>query len=73
MEYSEDTNGVLRNRKSKTDKQYLGKKKGNNDLHSTTQNIKARETRAPQKAGDKLICPGMSPGLAPLVRLVMLL
>ena len=50
QEKFEDTKGVIRSRKSKNDRQYNGqKKKGNNNLQSTTQKTKNQATQTPLK------------------------
>jgi hypothetical protein len=46
----EDTNVVIRNRKSKKDRQY-NDQKINNDLQHTTQKIKDSATQNPLKTG----------------------
>ena len=50
----EDAKGVIRDRKSKTDRHYNVQRKEdkgtNTDLQNTTQKIKDRETRTPLKA-----------------------
>ena len=58
-----DTKLVIRSRKSKKDRQYIGKGKRtyitNNDLQNTTQNTKAWETRTPLRTRVKPGCYGM--------------
>ena len=55
----EYTKQVIRIRKSMTDKQRNGKRKrANNYLQNTTQNIKDRKTRTQLKTGGKLRCSG---------------
>ena len=57
QEKFEDIKGVIRSRKSKNDRQYNGqKKKGNNNLQSTTQKTKNQATQTPLKTGGELRC-----------------
>ena len=67
LEEFEDIKGVIRIRKSKTDRQHNGKKKKdkrtNNDLEHTqstkhTHKTKDWVTRTPLQTGDGLGCPG---------------
>jgi hypothetical protein len=54
----EDTKGVIKNCKSKKDRQHNGRKKTdkrtNNDLQNITHKTKDRVTRTPLKTGDEL-------------------
>ena len=53
----EDTNVVIRSRKSKKDRQY-NDQKTNNDLQHTTQKIKDSATQNPLKLFDEFRCSG---------------
>ena len=53
----EDTNVVIRSRKSK-DRQLDDQKKKDNDLQNTTHKTKDRATQTQLKTGDELICSG---------------
>jgi hypothetical protein len=45
MHWPKDTKGVITSRNSKEDRQCIGQKDTNNDLHNITQETKDRATR----------------------------
>ena len=62
LEEFEESKGVIRNRKSKNDRQYNGQKKKEigtkNELQNTTEKTKDRATQTLLKTGDELMCSG---------------
>ena len=68
----EDTNAVIRSRKSK-DRQLDDQKKKDNDLQNTTHKTKDRATRTQLKIGGELVYSGEVAVPAPLVASVLLL
>jgi hypothetical protein len=62
LEEFEDSKGVIRNRKSKNDRQYNGQKKKEigtkNELQNTTEKTKDRATQTLLKTGSEFMCSG---------------
>jgi hypothetical protein len=70
-----DTNGVIRSRKFKMDREYNHQLKNDNqtDLQTTTQNIKNWTIRTPRKTGMDSCAPGEQVVPAPLMTPVVFL